>query len=486
MCSIVGVTGMPPDNNEALNLSLTASSILQGRGAQSAGIAWLKPSGRIEIAKARGKVDLLTKQLDESDLDTRGSAAISHTRYGTEGPDTLQNAQPLLSRNRQIVLAHNGEIIGADKIRTRLKRQGVKFKTTSDSEVVLKLLERSKGESMIAKITDVLNSLPGAYALVILWKGYLIGAVDPHSFHPLTLGVFQNGGHIFASEDTAIKAIGGRVVEDLDPGQVIVITPEQDVRRYTLRRARQNNISTARCAFNHVYTCLPTSSPWGIPVSRVRKALGAHTFDEMVHLGLVPPVDAVVPMLDSGRNSTISFANKMNHWRMMQLLREGGPEALEHVDLDYLYTYSPGINRAHNAGRNFMLSTQGERDLAIGLKHLLDTYLVKNKRVLVGDDSLVRGTTARKVTTLLRQHGAVEVHWVIFSPRIIASCPYGGVETKDKDLLVATSKSIEEVKQDINADSLYHISLKGFKKVMARFGSGFCMACWDKQQVVKA
>lgn len=478
MCGIVGVTG----EQEAPFFGIRSLSTLQGRGSQSAGVCWIQ-DGKIQRLVEHGLIRNLMAAF--GDQETNSLQALAHTRYGTVGKNTLESAQPFCSEDGRIAIVHNGEIVEAEKFRKELKDSGVVFSSPSDSEVILRMLEHSEGDSRVARLMSVLEKVKGAYALLILWEGELIAATDQMGMHPLCLGAFEGGGHIFASEDSAIRAVGARPIEDVKPGQVIVITPRQNVMRYWINGQDRNGRRTAHCAFNLVYTGLPSSKIWGANVSEVRAALGRKTFEELLNSEKIPAIDIVTPMLDSGRTATLEFAKMLSHHRMMRLLNRGGVESLRTVDPGFLYPYNYGVNRAHDADRNFQLDTQSNREREVGFKHFGDPLVVKNKRVLIGDDSLVRGTTAKKVVNMLKDLGALEVHFVIFAPPVKASCYWGGVETKDQSKLPAAHKSVQEIGEEIGADSLSFISLEGFHEIMMSFGSGFCTACWGGEDPFK-
>lgn len=480
MCSIVGITG----EETAVPLGIISLLTMEGRGSDWGGIASTE-NGEIQRYVKQGPARKLASKYGQEKNPPKGSFMIGHTRYATEGRQGKSNAQPLVSKDKKLAIAHNGEIVEADKLRKELKGQGVKFKSSSDSEVVLRMLENAKGESIVDKVLSVLEKISGTYALVILWNEHLIGACDSKAFHPLCLGAFKDGGHVFASEDTAIRTIGARPIQDVKPGQVIMVTPDKDVKTYWLSNSKRNTSRTAHCAMNFVYTGLPTSSLWGVNVNEIREAFGQWCFQEMLERGALPHVDIVTPILDSGAIATLKFAKALGHWRTMELVRKGGLSELEAVDDDYLDPFKFGIFRAREAGRNFQLPTQDDRDVEIELKHFVNSGVVKNKRVLVGDDSKVRGTTARRISRMLRELGALEVHFVIFSPSVLDSCFYGGVSTKAKHLLPATTMSHEEMTKNIEADSLYFISPEGFTAVLDRFTAGCCTACWGGPQPIE-
>jgi len=441
----------------------------------------LQPDGTIKVEKAEGMVRNLRAKFEPGSRP--GRQAVAHTRYGTAGSSLLANAHPFLGDNDRLAVVHNGEIINAARLRQEFESQGVSFSATSDTELLPKMLERTQENGVVGRILTVLNQIPGAYALVILWNGYLIGASDPYGTHPLWLGRFPNGGHIFASEDAAIRTVGAEPIKYLKAGQVIVISPEQEITTYWLNLKPADH---AHCSFNYDYTARPDSNLWGRSVTSVRDALGIVTFNELVAAGLMPQIDVIVPVLDSGRTHTLTFSKACARHRLIRLIQNNSLETIietiKQIDLDTLFPFRFGINRAHDAGRNFQIPVQGEREKHIMIKHSGDPAVVKGKRLLVGDDSVVRATTAKAIIKMLRDLGATEVHWVSFSPPLIASCPYGGTETKDESLLAAVRfSSIEEIRRFIGANSLNYLSIEGYRRVINAHGSGnHCMACMDK------
>ncbi|MBI3290782.1 hypothetical protein HYZ76_00705 [Candidatus Falkowbacteria bacterium] len=467
MCGIIGISG----KSDAVNAGINALLTIHGRGDQGSGIAG-PVDGKIITIKGKGEItNIKTEAMQALGKCT---AVLAHCRYGTAGKNLIENVQPFVSDSEQLAIAHNGQIVGSDEFRSDLEKQGVIFQSTSDSEVVLKLFERAKGDNVITKVLAVLNSLDRAYALAILWNGYLIGACDRHGYHPLTLGHFAHdgGGHIIASEDVAFGPVGAVTIRDVKPGQVVIVSPEQDVSSYRLDNIPKES---KRCSFNLPYTARPDSRIWGRSVSKVRKRLGVAAFEEMRHSGILPVIDVISPVLDSGRTATLAFANAYTKHRIMEIIRHGGLQALERIDLDSLFPHDYGINRAHHR-RNFQLDDQNMRDFFIMLKHGVDRAVVNGKRVLIGDDTVVRSTTARRIIVALRQFGATEVHWVSFAPPILASCPYGGTETRDESLLIAAHHTTDEIADIIGADSLYYLSLERYQSIIDD-GPGYCFAC---------
>ena len=473
MCGIFTVTGI--DN--AARIAINGLKALQGRGHQSAG-GGVFLNGRIRVCKEKGAIENLERKFAKKPIP--GRIASFHTRYATAGANLLKNTHPFVSKDRRIAVVHNGEIVNADNLRSELMRQGVKFESTSDSEVILRLLENSPGKGIIQRVMSVLNRLERAFALVIIWDGYMIGAVDCKATHPLWLGRIEiNGdvGHCFASEDSAIMSIEGTPIKEVQPGRVIVISPNQDRQTFWLKGERKK---TCSCSFNLVYTARPDTCIWGRSVSKAREALGHETFQEMTQAGILPYIDVIVPVLDSGRTATLAFAKQYALWRIRDLIKREGPEILEQADLDFLMPYNHGINRAHST-RSFQIDTQEMRAAFQLLKHGIDPSIIRGKRVLVGDDSIVRATTSQRIISNLRKYGATEVHFVSFSPSVIAPCPYGGTETKDQSLLTARGRTVEKVCEIINADSLYYLSLAGFRKVLSMYGRGYCVGCMSDE-----
>ncbi|MDX9893052.1 MAG: hypothetical protein RB292_01390 [Patescibacteria group bacterium] len=473
MCGIVGVIGRPG----AAKTVLDGLSTIQGRGSQAAGLAGIVES-EVKVVKVEGPAGRIRKRIADTGLET-ATLALGHVRYGTSGGSLLANAHPFASKYEQLALAHNGQIYGAEARREILKAEKDDFEATSDSEVVLKMLERTDGEGIIDRLLKVLNQLDRAYAFGIIWNGHLIGACDPLGMHPLSLGYFENdgGGYILASEDVAIRSVGAKPIKTIDAGQVVVITPTGDVQTFRLENIPS---STRHCDFNLDYTANPASCLWGRSVTKVRIALGLAVFQEMLEQEVLPTVDVISPIPDSGRSATLAFANAYARNRMLEMLRQDGIDAFSQMDLGNLFPFNFAVNRSHDfeaARRNFQLATQDERELAIILKHGIDPAVVAGKRILLGDDSIVRATTAIAIVKKLRQEGALAVHLVSFAPPIVKSCTCGGTETKDENLLVAVNHSPEEIRQIIGVDSLHYLSLRKYREVI---GSGYCMGCMSK------
>lgn len=476
MCSVIGITG----RKNAAALSVLGLGALQGRGHQASGVGACDEHGEITVVKKPGMVRNLQEELKQHPL-TGKKVACGHTRYGTEGANLLRNAHPFLSRDGRICLIHNGEIVKAAQFRAELESQGVEFDSTSDSETILRMLEHSKGEGMVDRVLSVLNRLGRAFALVIIWDGYLIGACDCKGTHPLCFGSFddEEGGFVFASEDSALWTIGATPIKEVRPGRVIMVSPDQEIQAFWLDG---DKTKTDHCSFNFDYTACPDSSLWGgRNVAKVRQALGTVTFDEMLHSGKLPTIDLISPVLDSGQMATLAFAKAFSRQRILELVQSHGIAALESIDLDCLFPLDFSVIRAHDPIRNFQVDTQENRNELIVAKHRINPALANGRRILLGDDTIVRATTTRKIISRLRRHGATEVHMVVFAPPVIAPCRYGGTETKDASLLAARGRSVDEVRELIGADSLYYLSLNGYRGVINAFSRGHCMSCFTDE-----
>lgn len=479
MCGITGVIGV----ENACHVIVKAQTPLQGRGLEAASIGAIVNDKPV-IVRVEGSIDNLKPMI--SAMTINACAAVGHNRYGTSGGSNLENAHPFdpnPEMKPSLLLVHNGEILGADKHRAALEKEGIDFQGTSDTEVLLRIMEnKTDGDSVIDRVIACLKNFHAAYSLVILWDGYLIGACDPYGFHPLSLGKFENGGYIFASEDPSFHVVGARKDKSLKPGQVIVISPSLDKTEFSLNGKPVR--TTGHCSFNFVYTANPDGKLWNRSVSTVREKLGSKTYYEHAAAG-IPEIDVIVPVLDSGRDATRAYAFEYYKENMARLVEDGlTGDAIRRMDINSFCNFSFGINRSRNARRSFILPDQTARDDEITLKHLGDTAIIKGKRVIIGDDSSVRGSTARKLSKMVRGFGATEIHFVIFSPEVVFSCPFGGNETKDPNSLIAVKiPDIQLRCEEIEADSLFHISLPGFAEVL-NFNDNHCMFCFGGESPV--
>ena len=442
-CGIFGISGQP----EAANLTYLGLYALQHRGQESAGIA-CSDGKVIHLEKAMGLVaDVFT----EARLRRLpGDVAIGHVRYSTTGSSQLKNAQPFLAGTHRgaLALGHNGNLVNAMKVRAQLEAQGSVFSSTSDTEVILHLVARSQAATLVDAAAEALADLHGAYSLVLMNEHQLLGIRDPRGFRPLSLGRLKEG-YVLASESCAFDLIGATFVRDVEPGEFLLID-HQKLHSYFPLPA----VTPAMCIFEHVYFARPDSLVYGQHVSRVRKELGRRLAQEA-------PADAdiVIPVPDSGIYAALGFA------------QESG------------LLYEQGMVRNHYVGRTFIEPQRSIRHFGVKVKLNAVQEVLEGKRVVVVDDSIVRGTTSRKIVFMLRSAGAREVHMRISSPPTAWPCYYG-IDTPTRRELIASSHSVDEIRRYIGADSLAYLSLAGLVAAVGK-DDGYCAACWTGQYPVE-
>jgi amidophosphoribosyltransferase len=443
-CGVVAVYSHP----EASTMAYLGLHALQHRGQESAGIA--ASDGRlVRLHRNMGLVgDIFTADVLAK---LPGTLAIGHTRYSTAGDSTLLNAQPIKveCHKGQIALAHNGNLVNAQEIRGRLEREGSIFQTSSDTEVIVHLIAHSREQALPDAIADALRRIEGAFSLVIMTEDRVFAVRDPRGFRPLSMGRIRGGGAhadsiVFASETTAFDLIGAEFERDVRPGELIIAGPEGVQSRFYAPALPQSS-----CIFEHVYFARPDSVVFGRSVNESREAMGRQLAREA-------PVDADIVMAvpDSGVPAALGYAQE-----------SGLP-------------YRTGLIRSHYVGRTFIEPEQRVRDFGVRLKLNPVRSVVQGKRVILIDDSIVRGTTSRKIVRVLRSAGAREVHMRISCPPTISPCYYG-VDTPDKQQLIAANKSIEEIRQYVGADSLAYLSLEGLRKAAGHGeATHYCTACY--------
>jgi amidophosphoribosyltransferase len=441
-CGVVAIYGHP----EASKMAYLGLYAQQHRGQESAGIC--TSDGReIYIHKEMGHVaDIFTKPV----LATLpGELAIGHTRYSTAGDTVLLNAQPFsVSCNKgKVAVAHNGNLTNAAELREELARRGAIFQASSDTEVVLHLVAQSSERTLAAALRDALLQLEGAFSLVFLAQDRILVARDAHGFRPLAVGEMEvSGGHkcyVFASETCAFDLIGAVYLHDVEPGEMIIVGPEGLTRE---RWAPAQSL--AQCVFEHVYFARPDSLVFGRPVAESREKLGRLLAREC-------PADAdlVVPVPDSGVAAAIGYSAE-----------SGLP-------------YRQALIRNHYIGRTFIEPSQAIRDFGVKLKLNPVRHLLKGQRVVLVDDSIVRGTTSRKIVRMVRQAGAAEVHLRISCPPTISPCFYG-VDTPDRSELIASNHNVEEIRRFVEADSIGYLSLGALRKAVDDDRQEYCYACY--------
>src|SRR5579872_5560218 len=434
-CGVFAIYGHP----EAANLTYLGLYALQHRGQESAGIA-SSDGHHIRNHKSMGHVaDIFTPEVLGS---LPGELAIGHTRYSTAGDTVLLNAQPfsVTCNKGQVAVAHNGNITNAGELRRDLEREGSIFQASSDTEVILHLVAKSRERTLAGALREAMLQLEGAFSLVFV-------ARDPHGFRPLAFGRLEQEGatsaYVFASETCAFDLINAEYVNDVQPGEMVCIGPEGMTReRWAPEMPR------AQCVFEHVYFSRPDSVVFGRAVQQSRENLGRLLAQES---GV--EADVVVPVPDSGTAAAIGYSAE-----------SGIPFRL-------------ALIRNHYVGRTFIEPSQAIRDFGVKLKLNPVRHLLEGKRVILVDDSIVRGTTSRKIVRMVRNAGAAEVHLRISCPPTISPCFYG-VDTPTRSELIASNHQIEEIRRFVEADSLGYLSVSSLRKAVADDRHEYCYACY--------
>ncbi len=436
-CGVFAVFGHP----DAALLTYYGLFALQHRGQESAGIVSAKGSDS-PFTQHKG-MGLVSQVFNMDDLqDLVGTRAIGHVRYSTTGSSTIKNAQPFVvdTRRGQLAIGHNGNLVNAAQLRSELEAEGSIFQTTVDSEIVLHLLAQpSTSGGTLAS----LRRLEGAFSIVLMGEREIIGFRDPHGFRPLCLGR-KDGAYVLSSESCAFDLIQAQYVRDIEPGEVVIIDNTGIRSEWPFRTANR-----AFCIFEYVYFARPDSNISGVTVSNVRVEMGRQLAREY-------PVEAdlVVPVPDSGIFAALGFSEEL-----------GIP-------------YFPAFVRNHYIGRTFIQPSQSIRDFNVRVKLNLISEAVRDKRVVVVDDSIVRGTTARARVVNLREAGAREVHMRISCPPHKHACYYG-IDFPDPEKLLANQCTLDEIRRYLNADSIGYLGLDGMIKATSRPGSDFCTACFS-------
>jgi amidophosphoribosyltransferase len=444
-CGVIAIYAHP----EAEKLAYLGLHALQHRGQESAGIV-TSDGVTLHPYKAMGLVaDIFTEEVLSQ---LHGTLAIGHTRYSTAGDSALLNAQPILvqSNKGRVALAHNGNLVNAPEIRARLETQGSIFQTNSDTEVIVHLIALSKEHTLPEAMADALRRVEGAFSLVMISPDRTFAARDPRGFRPLAMGrIPQQEGQkqdtiVFASETCAFDLIGATYEREVKPGELVVVGPEGITSRFYASAAPQSS-----CIFEHVYFSRPDSLVFGRAVQESREELGRQLAREAP-----AEADIVVPVPDSGVTAAMGYASE-----------SGIP-------------FRFGLIRNHYIGRTFIEPRQTVRDFGVKLKLNPVRSLLEGKRVVLIDDSIVRGTTSRKIVRMIRSAGAKEVHMRISCPPTISPCFYG-VDTPSKKELIAANKSVEEIRDFIGAESLAYLSLEGLKKACDDGAhTRYCTACY--------
>jgi amidophosphoribosyltransferase len=438
-CGVFGIFGHP----NAAELAYYGLYALQHRGQESAGIVTCHEG---KFFKHHG-MGLVPQVFNPKILhDLVGNVAVGHTRYSTTGSSNLRNAQPLTvdCTRGQIAVAHNGNLTNAAKLRDELEARGLVFQTTVDSEIIIMMLAQPTIGGMENTLVQTVRRIEGAYSLVILTEKELIGARDPFGFRPLALGRV-NGAWVLASESVAFDQIQAKFVRDVAPGEIVIINEKG----LTSLQAFPEHKKRAFCIFEYVYFARPDSNIGGRSVYEVRKEMGRQLAREHA-----VKADLVIPVPDSGVCAAMGYSEE-----------SGIPFEMAFI-------------RNHYVGRSFLQPTQLIRDFDVRVKLNLITSLVKDKRVVIVDDSIVRGTTCKTRVKTLKEAGAKEVHVAVSCPPHQNPCVYG-IDFPDRSKLMAANNSVDEIRKYLNADSLHYLSQAGMVKATGLAKESFCMACYD-------
>ncbi|GAB6045364.1 amidophosphoribosyltransferase [Caminibacter profundus] len=439
MCSVVGIYG----NENASKLVFYSLFAMQHRGQEAAGIS-SSDGVNIHTIKDRGLVTQIFKEEHFNVL--KGNMAIGHTRYSTAGDDSILDAQPVFARYGlgEISIVHNGNLVNAKEIRDELIKIGAIFQTNMDTENLIHLIAKNyTKQTLKERIIDAVKKIKGAFSLVILSRSKMFAIRDPFGFRPLSLGKIKSGGYIVASETCAFELVGAEFVRDIKPGEMITFENGE------IKSEMIFEPTPKQCIFEYIYFARPDSNVFGKNVYNIRKQMGRELAKEL-------PVEAdmVIPVPDSGVAAALGYAQE-----------SGIP-------------FEMAIMRNHYVGRTFIEPTQEIRDLKVKMKLSPIKHKIEGKRLVVIDDSIVRGTTSRRIVRMLRVAGAKEVHMRIASPATTGPCYYG-VDTPTREELIASSHSVEEIRKYIEADSLAYLSIDGLTRAIKDKKENYCFACFD-------
>jgi amidophosphoribosyltransferase len=439
-CGLFGVWG----HDEAAALTHLGLYALQHRGQESAGIVSLR-NGRLVRHADLGLVNqVFTKDVLER---IRGHVAIGHVRYSTTGSCNEANAQPLLFgyAGGQVAIAHNGNLINAALLRRGYEDVGHIFQTTSDTEVIIHLLAKPDHQKKASPLSHVLNHLQGAYSLLLLFPDRMIAVRDPLGFRPLCIGRLKNGAYVVASETKAFDMVDAEYVRDVEPGEIVTINDDGlDSRQFGVQ-----NGHGAACIFEQIYFADPSSTVFGENVHLVRKAMGRCLAREAP-----AEADMVVPIPTCGQCAATGYAEESR------------------------IPYGRAFTTSHYAGRSFILPTQAGRDTTVKMKLNVIKESVRGRRLVVVEDSVVRGTTTRGKIGALRRAGATEIHLRVASPPIRHPC-YFGIDFPDQNELIAHNRSVEEIRDYLGVDSLHYLSLAGMLACVKLPNEKYCTACFS-------
>jgi len=444
-CGLFGIFG----DNDAVQKTYLAMHSLQHRGQESAGIASCDGDS-IQCYTGMGTVRRVFRSGGRVFDDLRNPVAIGHVRYSTAGANRSVNSQPLLCEysRGQVAVAHNGNLTNAGFLRDEYEAYGSIFKSTSDTETIIHLLAKPTHVSKPDRLGHVLSHLRGAYSLLFLFNDRIEAARDPHGIRPLCIGQTDQGAYVVASESCAFDAIGAKYLRDVEPGEVVTLNEDGLNSRYF---TTPGAITPAYCIFEHIYFAKQNSSVFGENVHQFRKKVGRQLAKEH-------PVDAdvVIPVPDSGTSSALGYAEQ-----------SGIP-------------FDMGLVRSHYVGRTFISPGQKLREMEVNLKLQVIKEVVTSKRVVVVDDSIVRGTTTRGKIRAIREAGAKEIHMRISCPPIRFPCFYG-VDFPTKEELLANERDLDQIRDFLEVDTVGYMSLEGMLACASAPPDHYCTACWSGQ-----
>ena len=439
-----GVFGVYAEGEDVARLTYFGLFGLQHRGQESAGIA-ASDGHEIRFFKDMG---LVTQVFDEAALgELRGHSAIGHTRYSTTGSSALRNAQPIVCNTPfgSIAIAHNGNLINTAELRAELEADGEEFESTSDTEIMARLIARSKADTIEEAIEEIMHKVYGAYSLVILTLDKVIGVRDPHGIRPMCLGRLNSNHYVLSSESCALNLIGGKFMREIEPGEIVVID-KTGIREIQALPAASRSL----CVFEFIYIARPDSLMYHKTVHMIRRRFG----HELAREHPAPNAQVIMPIPDTGTPAAIGFAEASR------------------------IPYGEGVIKSRYVQRTFIQPDQRMRELGVKMKLTPLKESLAGKRVVMVDDSIVRGTTTGPTIKMLRDAGAAEVHVRITSPQIKYPCFYG-IDMVTQKELIGSRLSVEEVRDHIGATTLGHLSIQGLIRALGLKRDKFCMACFD-------
>ena len=444
-CAVFGTYNI----KDAVYSNILGLHALQHRGQEASGIFYFQDNGKFSFKKGIGKVSEVYVGFNHERIENP-KVTNGHNRYSTFGGSEEKNIQPLYAQiNKDIIsIAHNGNITNAHYLKEILLEDGCIFQSDMDTEVILHLIAKSKETNIIEKIQDALRKVEGAYSLIITYNDEIIAIRDPNGIRPLVLGKKDNG-YVISSETCGLDIINSTFEREINPGEIFLIN-DKGTRSFSIA----NKVDKKFCIFEYIYFARPDSNFLNQNVYEARINIGKELYLENKENNS----DIVIPVPDSGLASAIGYSEA-----------SGIPFQL-------------GIIRNHYVGRSFIQPKQELRDLAVKMKHNVNLKLLNGKSITLIDDSIVRGTTSKKIVSLLKNAGVKEIHFKVASPAIVGSCYYG-VDTPNEDNLIANLKSLEEIKDYLEVDSLQYLSLNGLYKAV-NGNNGYCDACFTKNYPV--